>query len=87
MKKLLYTFLAVSIIFSACKKEDDSPNSGRNSGSNNTSGSIIGTWKIIDKTSTITTGYIDPVFLTDQIHAPKLQLEPTLRHHCIPSQK
>ena len=25
MKKLLYTFLAVSIIFSACKKEDDTP--------------------------------------------------------------
>ena len=25
MKKLLYTFLAVSIIFSACKKEDDNP--------------------------------------------------------------
>ena len=29
MKKLLYTLLAVSIIFSACKKEeeDDTPNS------------------------------------------------------------
>ena len=25
MKKLLYTFLAVSIIFAACKKEDDTP--------------------------------------------------------------
>lgn len=25
MKKLLYTLLAVSIIFSACKKEDDTP--------------------------------------------------------------
>ena len=25
MKKLLYTFLAVSLIFSACKKEDDTP--------------------------------------------------------------
>ena len=25
MKKLLYTFLAVSLIFSACKKEDEEP--------------------------------------------------------------
>jgi len=30
MKKLLYTFLAVSLIFSACKKEDEEPNSGVN---------------------------------------------------------
>ena len=37
MKKLLYTFLAVSIIFSACKKEDEEPTS-------NNSHSIIGYW-------------------------------------------
>ena len=37
MKKLLYTLLAVSIIFSACKKEEDEP-------TNNNSNSIIGTW-------------------------------------------
>ena len=39
MKKLLYTFLAVSIIFSACKKEDEEP-------TNNSSPSIIGAWTI-----------------------------------------
>ncbi len=37
MKKLLYTFLAVSIIFTACKKEDEEP-----SNTNNNSSSIIG---------------------------------------------
>ena len=39
MKKLLYTFLAVSIIFSACKKEDEEP-------TNNSSPSIIGAWTV-----------------------------------------
>ena len=39
MKKLLYTFLAASIIFSACKKEDEEP-------TNNSSPSIIGAWTI-----------------------------------------
>ena len=39
MKKLLYTFLALSIIFSACKKEDEEP-------TNNSSPSIIGAWTI-----------------------------------------
>jgi hypothetical protein len=38
MKKLLYTFLAVSIIFTACEKEDEEPT---NSG-NNTTISIVG---------------------------------------------
>jgi len=32
MKKLLYTLLAVSIIFSACKKEDEEPNNTNNFG-------------------------------------------------------
>ena len=41
MKKILYTLLAVSIIFSACKKEDEEPT---NSVNNNTS--IIGAWTI-----------------------------------------
>ena len=41
MKKLLYTLLAVSIIFTACKKEDEEPT---NPGNNNTS--IIGAWTI-----------------------------------------
>jgi len=56
MKKLLYTFLAVSIIFSACKKEDDSPNNG----SNNTLPSLIGTWEITNETGTETSGYLEP---------------------------
>ena len=56
MKKLLYTFLAMSIIFSACKKEDDSPNNG----SNNTLPSLIGTWEITNETGTETSGYLEP---------------------------
>ena len=39
MKKLLYTFLAILMIFSACKKEDEEP-------SINNSPSIIGVWII-----------------------------------------
>ena len=39
MKKLLYTFLAVSVIFSACEEEDEEPTS-------NNSPSIIGAWTI-----------------------------------------
>ena len=39
MKKLLYTLLAVSVIFSACKKEDEEFTS-------NNSPSIIGAWTI-----------------------------------------
>ena len=51
MKKLLYTLLAVSLIFSACKKEDEEPtNSGNNNTGNNNTGnnttSIIGAWTI-----------------------------------------
>ena len=41
MKKLLYTLLAVSFIFSACKKEDEEPT---NTG--NTTATIIGAWTI-----------------------------------------
>ena len=44
MKKLLYTFLAVSIIFSACKKEDDTPNTTNNTGNNNSQSNLIGEW-------------------------------------------
>jgi len=44
MKKLLYTLLAVSIIFSACEKEEEeTSNTGNNNTGNNTS-SIIGKW-------------------------------------------
>ena len=42
MKKLLYTLLAVSIIFSACKKEDEEPtnNTNNNNSGNSTNLSI-----------------------------------------------
>ena len=40
MKKILYTLLAVSIIFAACKKEDEETNPVNT----NTSNSIVGVW-------------------------------------------
>jgi hypothetical protein len=44
MQKLIYTLFAVSVIFTACKKEDEEPaNSGNN---NNYNTSIIGAWTI-----------------------------------------
>jgi hypothetical protein len=49
MKKLLYTLLAVSIIFSTCKKEDEEPtNTGNNNNNNtgNTTATIIGEWNL-----------------------------------------
>ena len=49
MKKLLYTFLAVSIIFSACKKEDEDP-------TNNSSPSIVGSWNVVSMAYDITEG-------------------------------
>jgi hypothetical protein len=42
MKKLLYTLLAVSIIFSACEEEDESPTN-----SINDSTSIVGLWELV----------------------------------------
>ena len=42
MKKLLYTFLAVSIIFSACEKEEES---NSNSNINITVSNMTGIWK------------------------------------------
>ena len=41
MKKLIYTLLLVSLIFSACKKEDEEPTN-----SENTTATIIGAWTI-----------------------------------------
>jgi len=38
MKKIIYLLLCISIIFGACKKEDDTGNSG------NPATSIVGTW-------------------------------------------
>ena len=45
MKKLLYTLLAVSIIFSACEEEDAAPNTNNtNTGVNNSPSNLIGSW-------------------------------------------
>ena len=53
MKKLIYTLLAVSIIFTACKKEDEITTPGTNP-----TPSIVGTWTptstLVDVTQTIT---------------------------------
>ena len=54
MKKLLYIFLAVSIIFAACKKENNN-SSGSTGG--NTNGSILGKWNLIQYTQTASEGY------------------------------
>ena len=43
MKKLLYTLLAVSLIFSACKKEEEEPT---NNNTNITVQNIVGVWNI-----------------------------------------
>tara|TARA_B100000767_G_C19411770_1_gene388278 strand:+ start:63 stop:536 length:474 start_codon:yes stop_codon:yes gene_type:complete len=46
MRKLLYTLLAVSLIFSACEKEDDTPSNTNNNGNNttNTIADVVGVW-------------------------------------------
>ena len=54
MKKLLYTFLMLSFIFSACKKDENSSNSGS---TNNTSSSIIGGWDFAEMNSLNESGY------------------------------
>ena len=46
MKKLLYTLLAVSVIFSACKKEDEEATNTGNNNTGNTTATIIGAWTI-----------------------------------------
>lgn len=65
MKKLLIILIAIPLIFNSCKKEDDSPNNGssNNGGGNNggTSGSVVGTWKLMAATWQHVMGYIDPV--------------------------
>tara|TARA_B110000459_G_C16500561_1_gene443198 strand:- start:461 stop:1054 length:594 start_codon:yes stop_codon:yes gene_type:complete len=60
MKRILFILITIPLIFNSCEKEDDSV-------SNNTSGSIIGTWELEDYTITETDGYIDPVFLTETV--------------------
>jgi hypothetical protein len=67
MKKLLYTFLAVSIIFSACEKEEQqSPNSSNNNNANNSSGTmldIVGVWEYKGKYDN--SGNLEPFFSVD----------------------
>ena len=63
MRKILIILITIPLIFNSCKKEDDSPNSG----SNNTSGSILGTWEVENYTNTNTEGYIDPVLGTEVV--------------------
>ena len=66
MKKLLTILFILPLIFSSCEKEDDSPNSGsNNTGINNTSGSILGTWEINTRESSLEYGYIDPILGTE----------------------
>ena len=43
MKKLLYTFLAVSLIFSACEEDTPLPAANNNANNNN---SIVGNWQL-----------------------------------------
>ena len=61
MKKLLYTLLAVSLIFSACEEEDAAPIN-----TNNTSGTIsdvVGTWEF--KGDYDNTGNLYPFYSID----------------------
>jgi hypothetical protein len=54
MKKLLSLLICLPLIFSSCKKEDDSPNSGS---TNNTSASIVGSWDFIEYHEIYANGY------------------------------
>tara|TARA_B110000444_G_C18640137_1_gene501054 strand:+ start:51 stop:653 length:603 start_codon:yes stop_codon:yes gene_type:complete len=54
MKKLLSLLIYLTLIFSSCKKEDDSPNSGS---TNNTPASIIGSWDLTEYHDINTEGY------------------------------
>ena len=51
MKKLLYSLLTVSIIFSSCKKEEEEPTNNTN-----TTPSIIGSWNVVSMVYDITEG-------------------------------
>ena len=59
MKKILIILIAIPLIFNSCEKEDEN--------TNDTSGSILGTWKVENYTRTWTEGYIDPVLGTEVV--------------------
>ena len=66
MKKLLYTLLAVSIIFSACEEEDAAPTNTNNNG-NNSSGTIadvVGVWYYIGHYDAL--GNLEDTWTTEQ---------------------
>ena len=63
MKNILFILITIPLIFNSCKKEDDSPNSGNN----NTSSSILGTWKFSGGENSSISGYIDLVLGTEII--------------------
>jgi len=52
MKKLIYSLLAVSIIFTSCKKEDEAPTNNTISNAS----SIIGSWNVVSMVYDITEG-------------------------------
>ena len=70
MKKLLYTLFAVSVIFSACKKEDEEPtNAGNNNNiTGNTTATIIGAWTI--NTVTFESNTSSSTFSPEEISFP-----------------
>ena len=59
MKNIL-SILVVSLFLFGCSKSDDSPND-----INDTSGSIIGIWKLKTQESSYDNGYIDPILGTE----------------------
>ena len=68
MKKLLYTLLAVSIIYSACKKEDEEPTNSGNNNTGNTIATIIGAWTI--NTVVLESDTSSSIYFPDEISFP-----------------
>ena len=59
MKRLLLVLLIVPFIFNSCKDDDDQIN--------DTSGSVLGSWKIDTFAHTYSEGFLDPVLGTEVI--------------------
>ena len=49
MKKLLYTFLAVSLIFSACEEDTPAPSANNGSNSTGTISNVVGIWHFLGR--------------------------------------